>query len=144
MMTGSPPTVMTMGVLPSWAIFFTFMPVSVRVGPMMATTLSLWMNLVAMLAALAGSPSVSATISSIFLPPMPPSALIFSTSISATSLLGVPMKDARPDRSKNPPSLMVSSARAGAASSMRPARSPMILRMSSLLWKMVVAVVGTP
>ena len=68
------------------------------------------MNFLAMLTALAGSPSVSPMISSIFLPFTPPSPLILSTTMSATSLVGVPMKAAGPDRSKKAPTLIVSAA----------------------------------
>src|SRR4030043_2471781 len=106
MMTGSPPTVMKMGMPASSTIFLTFIPSPVEVGPMMAATLSVWMNFLAMVAALAGSLSVSPMISSMGRPLMPPALLILATTISATSLVGVPMGALGPDRAKNAPSLM--------------------------------------
>src|SRR4030043_1378679 len=110
MMGGSPPTVMKVGPPASSTIFLTFIPSPVEVGPMMAATLSVWMNFLAMVAALAGSLSVSPMISSMGRPLMPPALLIWSTTISATSLVGVPMGALGPDRAKKAPILMGSAA----------------------------------
>ena len=76
MMGGSPPTVIKMGMPASSTIFFTCIPSPVVVGPMMAATLSERMNFLAMVAALAGSLSVSPMTSSRGRPLMPPALLI--------------------------------------------------------------------
>ncbi len=115
MITGSPPTVMKVGTPASSTIFLTLIPSPVEVGPMMAATLSLKMNFLAMTAALAGSLSVSPMISSMGRPLMPPSLLILSTTIWATSLVGVPMLAAGPDRAKKAPILIGSAAKDGGA-----------------------------
>ena len=73
---------------------------------MMAATLSEKMNFLAMVAALAGSLSVSPMTSSICRPLIPPALLIWSATISATSLVGVPMGAPGPDRAKKAPILM--------------------------------------
>ncbi len=78
---------------------------------MMAATLSLKMNFLAMTAALAGSLSVSPMTSSMGRPLMPPSLLILSTTIWATSFVGVPMLAAGPDNAKKAPTLMGSPAK---------------------------------
>ena len=110
MITGSPPTAMKVGTPASSTIFLTLIPSAVVVGPMMAATLSLKMNFLAMTAALAGSLSVSPMTSSMGRPLMPPSLLILSTAIWATSFVGVPMLAAGPDRAKKAPTLMGSPA----------------------------------
>ena len=112
--TGSPPTVMMMGSLALSNIFFTAMPVSVRVGPITAATWSTLMNFLAMVTVLVGSPSVSSMTSSRGRPLMPPSLLILSTAMPATSLVGVPIAEAGPEISKNAPIRMGSWAATGA------------------------------
>jgi hypothetical protein len=64
------------------------------------------MNFLTMVAALAGSLSVSPMTSSRGRPLMPPALLIWSTAISATSLVGVPMGAPGPDSAKKAPILM--------------------------------------
>ena len=111
MITGSPPTVMKVGTPASSTIFFALIPSPVEVGPTMAATLSLKMNFLAMTAVLAGSLSVSPMINSIGRPLMPPSLLILSATIWATSFVGVPMLAAGPDKAKKAPILMGSPAK---------------------------------
>ena len=94
---------------------------------MMAATLSCEkMNFLAMVAALVGSLSVSPTTSSMGRPVIPPSWLIFFTTISATSLVGVPMGAAGPDRAKKAPILMGSAAEPGTATAQSKATARMI------------------
>ena len=82
----------------------------VPVAPMMATTLSWSMSLVAAATALASSVASSSMMTSICLPLMPPASLMRLTSISSVFFSGAPSPAYVPVRETTAPILMVSAA----------------------------------
>src|SRR3990172_4355741 len=77
--------------------------VAVTAAPKMAVTLSLWINLVAALVALAGLPSSSSRITSILRPSMPPLAFISSRASSIPCLMEFPIALTGPTKERITP-----------------------------------------
>ncbi len=102
-------------VFPSSAMFLIAMVSPEVEGPMMAKTFSFSINCRAKSIAFSGAPPESLMSNSILMPPMPPLALMSSTSISSVFASGPPRNDAGPVMARIAPTLIVSAASAGAA-----------------------------